>query len=148
MLPTKDLTSKPIYFPREKGNGKGYEPRHLYIICDEETIATTDVSLSLSAIPQSFINTFTIAYIEGNIITDVDVKYREFAPFYSYNDRELKKPDKITELKTDTNNYISIKRSKEHWNRNEVIELLRNYAKDTNDNWWDFNITNYINKNL
>lgn len=82
----------------------------------KKVIATTDTNLTkVAQIPQQFIKYYVSEYNKGNVITEVMVKYEEYA------DEELYK---IKELKINPDNTINIKSVKESWNRNEVIELM------------------------
>lgn len=94
-------------------------------------IATTDKSLNLPQPSSEFIFVFIREYNKGNVIEDVMVEYDGYicdsghemsyktACVYPHCD----KPN-YPKLKVDKNNYITITRVKDSWNREEVTEIL------------------------
>lgn len=120
---------------------------------DKKIIATTDESLfeqimyypdgsiiggieSYKILPQpsdSFIQKYVEEYNKGNIITNVMVEYEDNGSEEWYGDDYNGEPywnEKI-ELKINPkNNTITIRRVKDSWNREEVIELLKKSKTD------------------
>jgi hypothetical protein len=78
-------------------------------------ITTTDKSLGLPEPSPAFIQKYISDHNKGNIITEVMVEYLQ------YSDEELYK---ITELKVDSNNCITITKVKDSYSREEVKQLL------------------------
>jgi hypothetical protein len=83
----------------------------------------------LPQIPQLFIAYYIYEYNKGNIITDVMVEYEEYAVGnYGLSDGESTIDIR---LKINPDNTINISSVKESWSRDEVIELIYQYEKDT-----------------
>lgn len=120
-----------------------------------KVIATTDTSLkiktyyeiegdqllSLSQPSQSFIDKYITEYNKGNMITDVLVEYKETwegVPGYPKAFKDAKMEDAILRLKINPkDNTITIKRIKDSWTREEVIQLIRDFdiSLDKNDGY-------------
>ena len=131
MLPTtrkeKSITSRVDcygdfsgYYYKEKLDGRDTKCFCLHIVLSEKIIATTDISLvkeyNLPEPSQSFIQKYIEEYNRGNIITDVLVEYGIIYEGRSY---DLYNPDKLkVNLK---NNTITIKKVKDSWNREEIL---------------------------
>ena len=85
----------------------------------KKIIATTDESLNLPQPSKQFIQKFVEEYNKGNIIEDVLVEYgKEYVDekdAYGYNKLKI----------NPKNNTITIKKAKDSWTREEVIELCR-----------------------
>ena len=88
----------------------------------KKVIASTDCSLNLHLIHQSYINYYIEEYNKGNVIEEVEM---EFVIVDFDNNKVEHKIQMI-------NNTISIKPIKDSWSREEVITLLNKYEKDTN----------------
>lgn len=119
-------------------------------------IATTDKSLivakdteivsieyNLPQPSQSFIEKFVEEYNKGNVITEVLVEYHEDIYFQD----ELQARGKLKINPKD--NTITIRKAKDSWSREEVIELLHkrmeytfggDYDKSTTDKWIEENL--------
>lgn len=108
-----------------------------YIKNCKKIIATTDISLGLSDVgkagysidefhpilpqpSQSFIEKYVAEYNKSNMITDVLVEY------YETCETEYDKP---LCPKVSKNNTITIKKVKDSWTREEVIEFAEKYAR-------------------
>lgn len=128
----------------------------------KKIIATTDNTVkfperfpsfvTLPQIPQSFIDKFVEEYNKGNVITEVMVEYEEiqvlkqtlnegFGSYYHKAESEFV-------LKVNpTDNTITIRKAKDSWSREEVVELLYKHTeymlsgkKDTLDKWIEENL--------
>lgn len=133
----------------------------------KKIIATTDTSLKITkeldihSIPtqyiesdqsfpqpsQSFIEKFIENYNKGNIISDVMVEYK------ITNEDFSKTPVQVTiDLKTDSKNTITIKRVKELWNREEMVNKIHEFSKqfvaNTNTAYKQKDINDWIEQNL
>ena len=109
-----------------------------------EVLATTDESLEprnlygnsglfktkLPQPSQQFIEKYIEEYNKGQQITECLVEYEDIYPeHFTYNPSE----NIITRLKVDKNNTITIKKLKDSWNKEEVIEFgnkVKEYCKD------------------
>lgn len=102
--------------------GEGFNPDWSKTI-----IATTNKSLELPEPSPEFIDKFIREYNKGNVIQNVMVEYDAYnrSTTWEYDEPE------IIELKVDKNNYITITREKESWNREEVIILCRKIQDET-----------------
>ena len=132
-------------------------------------IATTDESLVinqgvyndqngkiLERLPKpsdSFISKYIEEYNKGNIISDVLVEYK--LNQYKFMSTLCTTKEKEYELKVDSNNTITIKKVKDSYSREEVIEILgkmRDYCKygwkgdSLHRVFYDYN--NWIKENL
>ena len=84
----------------------------------KEILSSTDASLGLPQPSQQFIEKYIEKYNKGNVITDVLVEYE-----YLLDDRAVLP---YWNLKINTkDNTITIKKIKDSWNREEVIELCK-----------------------
>lgn len=83
-------------------------------------IATTDISLNIPLIPQSFIEKYIKEYNKSNIITEVNVEYQEILDMSIVENTNKT----INILKVDTNNIINIYSIKDSWNREEVKAII------------------------
>ena len=100
--------------------------------------STTTTFTSLPRPSQQFIKKYVESYNKGNVITDVLVEYEDiiYNPEkereYQSNDRiNLEDCDKQFRLKINPkDNTITIKKVKDSWNREEVIELIYKYCKE------------------
>lgn len=123
--------------------------------------ATTDSSLGLSLIPQSFIEEYikeegNIKEVELSLIIDLDNPpegYYTYIPSgkYSYDEPYLMKqlltnPDKEPNYKLllNSNNEVIIHKSKESWNREEIKKLIQLYETT----YISGNIDKWIEENL
>lgn len=101
-----------------------------------------DFPLRLPKLRESFIKHFVVQYNRGNIITEVDVEYKEYHGVdtsiaeinYVSGDGSLgwkgKNDLRDVKLKININNTINIKPIKESWNREEVIKIgLKSYKQ-------------------
>lgn len=106
-----------------------------------KVIATTDSSLQwaidkspysmeIHGLPQpstAFIEKYIAEYNKGNIITKVMVEYENIYP------ESLPNHHKFI-LKVDNNNTITIRKVKDSWSREEVVELINKFETDTSPN--------------
>ena len=137
-------------------NGDGeWKTQHLYILSDEKIkegdwclnldtndifklgkygvnnakkiIATTDTSLGLPLIPESFIKYYISEYNKGNIITDVEVEYEDNGEEGWIGDDYNGEPfwNEKLELKVNPDNTINIYPIKNSWNREEFEIAIR-----------------------
>ena len=83
---------------------------------EDVTINKNSLNQELPQPSQEFIQQYIEEYNKGNVITKVEVEYNP-----PYLNPEYNKES----LKINSNNTINIKSIKESWNREEVIELLR-----------------------
>lgn len=104
----------------------------------KKIIATTDSSLEYSfgktasfELPhpsESFLEVFVREYNKGNVIKEVMVEYGEIE--YGHVDDYSQPHGFETQLKVNSkDNTITIKRVKESWNREEIIQLFRDHHK-------------------
>lgn len=114
----------------------------VYEYWNKKIIATTDSSLSVeSKLPlsegktwvklpqpsQSFIKEFVREYNKGNIITDVLVEYEEKSKFSDFPINS-KHQELVYKLKVNSkDNTIIIKKVKDSFTRDEVVDLLKKY---------------------
>jgi hypothetical protein len=101
----------------------------------KKVIATTDASLNLPTIKQSFIDKYITQYNAGNSINNVLVEYYEEIHNPKYD---------IWIPKLNSNNEITIKKAKNCWNEEEIIALLEKYNLDLSDD----NLIDWVEKNL
>ena len=101
----------------------------------KKIIASTDISLELPQIPQSFINTYIEEYNNDNIIDEVNVEY------IYYNEEGS--------VRINMGNTINISLIKDSYSREEVILLINKFLsdniktpilKDNFDKWIEQNI--------
>lgn len=87
-----------------------------------------DIEDYIPSIPQQFIEEYIESYNQGNKIEDVMVEYEEHCCNINVNGG-LQSPDcchkSIFSLKINSDNTISIKKTKDSYTREEVIELCR-----------------------
>jgi hypothetical protein len=121
---------------------------------NKKIIATTDTSLKIFAgkgdtcdlyynLPQpsqQFIEKYIEFYNKGKVITDVLVEYQQIA---QYNTGEP-----ILILKLDKNNTITIKKSKDSWNREEVIKLINQYTIEMVSEVKNYHRDKWIEENI
>ena len=86
-------------------------------------IATTDISLRLPQPSKEFIQAFIAAYNEYEPIKWVNVEFEEYATETNY-ELEIDCSTPLFRLKLNSSNEIIIKKVKDSWTREEVIELL------------------------
>ena len=87
---------------------------------------------------KSFIDKFIVMYNKNTPITDVLIEYTKERYILNIEDRKTRigteykeiEYDWMEELKVNNNNEITIKRCKESWSREEVIELFIKYQYD------------------
>lgn len=93
---------------------------------------------------EGFIQKFVNAYNSGNPITEVDVEYEEYAEgSYGLSDGE---PLILERLKINSkDNTITIKKVKDSWTTQEVINLLQQF---NNDKPGEFDCSKWIEENL
>lgn len=124
--------------------------------CDnfKKIIATTDQSLlipayTISNIPlpqpsQQFIEKYIEEYNEGNVITEVMVEYETKLEWcYSHSGNRIQEKSEPSLKVNSKDNTITIRRTKDSWNRNELAEILNLWsiecgitdAKETINNW-------------
>lgn len=95
----------------------------------KKIIASTDKSLNLPEPSPTFINKFVDEYNKGNIIKLVNVEYK----FITTNEDWSKQPvqlDGYDKIKTDKNNFITITKIKDSWNKQEIIDIIMNFADE------------------
>jgi len=97
----------------------------------KKIIATTDTSLGLPQPSQQFIEKYIESYNKGEVITDILVEY--YNPYENLignkigsnvGNFELTKENSCKLKINPKDNTITIKKLKDSWNREEVIELL------------------------
>lgn len=109
----------------------------------KKIIATTDrleIPYQWSIIPQpseGFIQKFVESYNSGNQISEVDVEYNHLLTTFGIDEESLKINPK--------DNTITIKKAKDTWSRDEVINLLQQF---NNDKSGAFDCTKWIEENL
>ena len=123
----------------------------IYVSTCKKIIATTDTSLTIDCIinknkvyhlpqpSQQFITKYIESYNKGEVINDVLVEYESSGLHYFNEDLRINPKD----------NTIIIKKLKDSWNREEVIELMKKYCIDIHRytiNSNDFN--KWIEENL
>mgnify|MGYP003478487935 CR=1 FL=1 len=123
----------------------------IYVSTCKKIIATTDTSLEIVSkginpvyekLPQpsqQFIEQYIESYNKGKVITDVLVELKSSGLHYFNEDLRINPKD----------NTIIIKKLKDSWNREEVIELMKKYCIDIHRytiNSNDFN--KWIEENL
>ena len=93
----------------------------------KKIIATTDTSLELPQPSQQFIEKYIEEYNKGNIITEVliEVEEYEFKQTEWFQEAPYTHKYKEWRLKLDSQNQITIRKIKDSWNREEVIDLCR-----------------------
>jgi hypothetical protein len=109
----------------------------------KKLIATTDTSLNLPTIPQSFITHFINEYNKGNVIDKVMVEYFDSTGGFTH----------IQKIKVLPDNTINIKPCKDSYTREEVETIVHNFGKSINaiehitvapmeyiDDWLDNNL--------
>jgi hypothetical protein len=118
-------------------NGESSIYGHDFKYC-KKIIATTDTSLTImlphdvlidSSLPQpsqSFITKYIEYYNKGEVITDVLVEYEYIQSYSGNTGLEIKDYLKINPK----DNTITIKKLKDSWNREEVIELIKKFNNE------------------
>jgi hypothetical protein len=98
---------------------------------------------------QDFIKVFVEEYNKGNVIEWVDVEYEEIYQTYFENDKFHKNPTKL-QLKVNSKNEITIRKIKDSWNRDEVIELIKKFDTDSEIGHFNgpFTRNKWISENL
>ena len=86
-------------------------------------IATTDESLGLPQLSQQFIEKYIEEYNKGNQITEVLVEVEDYWVNVAYS------MDVAYRLKVDSQNQITIRKHKDSWSREEVIDLISDWTK-------------------
>jgi hypothetical protein len=145
------IITKAKFHQLEGLNGSFIEGIH--VSCWKKIIATTDKLnthpnvadsyRSGNCLPQpsqSFIEKWVEEYNKGNVITDVMVEYEAMNTTIvnrTYNDFEPKINPK--------DNTITIRKIKDSWSREEVVELIKQYSEDINNPiWFKKNYTSYL----
>lgn len=97
----------------------------------KKIIATTEKSLNLPKIPQFFIENFVKEYNTGNVIKEVSVKYEtKLERVFSHSGNRIQeKSDPFLKVNP-KDNTITIRKVKDSFSKEEVIELLRNFNED------------------
>lgn len=155
MLPTENKSNICIVKLNDEDilvNNKGYNSQHLYIISNDEIkdgdfhiisdhegygdkkykiIATTDKSLNLPQPSQQFIEEYIEEYNKGNIIIDVLVEYEGIISSTTWEHDE---PEEWKLKINPKDNTITIKKVKDSWNREEVIQLIKSAWSQANNN--------------
>lgn len=150
---------------RSKTGGINFNNNHAWSKCCKKIIATTDTSLlntintphisgeiskrmldsfKLPQPSQQFIEKYIKCYNKGKIITDVLVEYKEDKP-YKDNEFVVFYDDVKINLKDNT---ITIKKLKDNWNREEVIELLHSLPFDIELFYGENALNKWIEENL
>lgn len=87
---------------------------------------------------QQFIEKYIESYNKGEVITDVLVEYEDYEEcwkFIGYNEDGSSKHPVTNRLKINPkDNTITIKKLKDSWNREEVIELIKEWRKVSGEN--------------
>lgn len=86
---------------------------------------------------EGFIQKFVESYNSGNQISEVDVEYNHLLTTFGIDEESLKINPK--------DNTITIKKAKDTWSRDEVINLLQQF---NNDKSGAFDCTKWIEENL
>jgi hypothetical protein len=123
----------------------------LYKSTDKKIIATTDTSLkkvvgigTFAAFPQpsqQFIEKYIESYNKGEVIANVLIEYKNYTKGNLYGNPMMIKPEILNRLKINPkDNTITIKKLKDSWNREEVINLIKAsiYAQN-----YDIYVTKY-----
>ncbi len=114
------------------------------IIATTNNLSTgTHFGFKLPQPSESFISKFCEEYNKDNIIEFVNTEYEEisdnktndFGKNICYHQK----------LKVDKNNYITIKKVKDSWNREELISLLHKFRTET---YLNLSTEEWIDKNL
>lgn len=140
------------------------DSERLVQICKElkakKVIATTDKSLNLPGISQSFIDKYIEKYNKGKVLKEVNVVYEE--DLIKVYDNTGEHSGGYLDFNPDTNGYkpliksdntISIKKVKTSWNREEVVKLLYKLWNveiytDNVSNWEQEDLEDWIRENL
>ncbi|TXG86433.1 MAG: hypothetical protein E6R13_00425 [Spirochaetes bacterium] len=113
----------PIKADYEKTNEFSLKPYSNYC---KKIIATTDTALELPRLSQQFIEEYIEEYNKGNVITDVLVEYEKGLSKPLHESLRDSSPLIFERLKINPkDNTITIKKVKDSWNREEVIELCK-----------------------
>lgn len=105
----------------------------------KKIISTTDKSIDLPEIPQSFINQYIESYNKGNVITEVMVEYEQFFDICP----EIDDVRANYKAKINPDNVINISTIKDSWNREEVIEIIKiinSHSKESVNKWIEQNL--------
>lgn len=116
----------------------------IYVSTCKKIIATTNTSLTedkrtyisglmdkpniLPQPSQQFIEKYIESYNRGDVITDVLVEYE--TNYLKWKTSELEKLEDTNKLKINSNNTITIKKLKNSWSREEVINLVYKHTED------------------
>jgi len=129
----------------------------LYGITAYKVISSNDPSLNLPLIPTIYLKEYISSYNAGNIPTEVEVEYEERDEFFELDYKFKTKGNfsnkKIQNLKLSPNNEIVIKKTKDSWTREEVIELIKKASVIEFDPNWCMElhlelVNNWIKANL
>lgn len=117
----------------------------------KKIVASTDKSLNLPEPSPEFIKKFVEEYNKGNLITYVNVDFI----FNTTNEDWSKRPVQLEGFytpKMDKNNFITITKIKESWNKDEIKELFNKFRKDfplhRGIQIMDNDLDTWINENL
>ena len=90
----------------------------------KKVIATTDESLNLPLIPQSFIENYIKEYNKGNVIENIEIEIEPINQPEAFKIKSNINYKGNFKSKINSNNEISIKSIKDSWTREEVEALL------------------------
>lgn len=130
--------------------------RSLGLVVDQNNCPMPAYSKFLPQPSQLFIEKFVDEYNKRNVITEVMVEYERVFKHNKFMEREFFDASKVNPK----DNTITIRKVKDDWNREEVIQLLKKLAEDidcgyriyTRDNSIGFDMVNndgkWIEENL
>ena len=121
-----------------------------YYICVKckKIIASTDSSLNLHLLSKLFIDNYIEQHNEGNVITDVMVEFEDNSCEEWYGDDYEGEPIWVENIDLKVNpkdNTITIKKVKDSWKREEVINLIHKFRQETYNG---YSADKWINTNL
>lgn len=147
-----------IQFLKQPGYFREYDALKK-IIATTDSFLTIESDMNIHSIPtqhieenkvlpqpsQSFIEKYVGEYNKGNIITDILVEYDEVLGRYSKDIHDTYFVPKVNPK----DNNITIKKVKDIWSRDEVIDLLTNHTINLRNKSNDLQYTNkWIHENL
>jgi hypothetical protein len=92
---------------------------------DFKIVATTDLSLGLPKLSQSFIDKYIEEYNKGNIFVEIMIE-SDFTLGNEEDENQNLIP--VEELKTNSDNTINTKEVKESYNREEILQIVYQFA--------------------
>ena len=146
-------------FPYGTKNSNGEMVYHHRTWSCRKIIATTDTSLkqsidifnggkvgeaSLPQLPELFIKKYIQKFNDGNGITEVMVEYRTCSAY----EVGLLSVTQFTLKVNQTDNTITIQNTKDSWNREEVIQLIRTFDMMKGKDITTVEFDNWIEQNL